>query len=290
MTQEQTFGPPWTILKLLQWTKQYFEKNGIDAARFEAELLLSHTLKMERVFLYANHDKPLEKEELGQYRQLVKRRANHEPLAYITGQRGFMSIDLKTDKRALIPRPDTETLVEAALKQLPKDTEGQILDVGTGTGAIALSILHERPNLRATAVDISEEALALATENAEALELTERITMHTSDLLSAVEGTFDMILSNPPYIGESEKSDMAANVLDHEPHLALFAGDDGLDIIRRLIPQTMDHLAEGGTFMCEIGYQQGPDVAALFKQGGFQDVEVIQDINRKDRVVSGKKP
>ena len=120
--------------------------------------------------------------------------------------------------------------------------------------------------------------------------MTERVTLQQSDLLEAVDGSFDMILSNPPYIGEAEKPEMAPNVLDHEPHLALFAGDDGLDIIRRLIPQALSHLVEGGTFMCEIGYQQGPDVAALFKQGGFQDVEVIQDINRKDRVVSGKKP
>lgn len=287
MAQGETFGPPWTILKILKWTTQYFEKQGIEGARFESELLLSHALKLDRIFLYAKFDQPLEAEELASFKLLVKRRAKNEPMAYITGQRGFMTINLKTDARALIPRPDTETLVEAALGHLPDDAH--ILDVGTGSGAIALSILEQKPGAKATAIDVSQDALELAQENAKTLELEDRVTFLCSDLLSDLESdqTFDAILSNPPYVGESEKEEMTTSVLEYEPHMALFAGDDGLDIIKRLVPQAHQHLNEGGRFMCEIGYAQGPQVSALFVNQGFKDVEVIQDINRKDRVVVG---
>jgi release factor glutamine methyltransferase len=230
-------------------------------------------------------------EELARFKGLVKRRIGQEPMAYITGSRGFMNIELLTDARALVPRPDTETLVEEALKHLPKDQTLNILDVGTGTGAIALALLHERPQAQAVAVDLSEEALALAKENASALGLEARATFAHADLFDglAAQDTFDMIVSNPPYVAESERDEMGPGVVDHEPSMALFAGDDGLDILRRLIPNALPHLKPGARLLCEMGYAQGDAVRALFVDAGFTQVEVIQDINRKDRVVSGIK-
>lgn len=289
MTQGQSFGPPWTIMKMLNWTKQYFQKNGVEPARLEAELLLSHALNLERVLLYAHFDKPMEDDELARFKGLVKRRIGHEPMAYITGSRGFMNIELRTDARALVPRPDTETLVEEALKHLPDGESLHVLDVGTGTGAIALALLHERQALRATAVELSEEALALAQENAQALGLDARVTFQHADLFEGLsaQDTFDMIVSNPPYVAESEREQMGAGVIDHEPSMALFAGDDGLDVVKRLIPSALAHLKPGARLLCEIGWAQGDAVRALFVDAGFTQVEVHQDINRKDRVVSG---
>lgn len=286
----QTFGPPWTTTKLLDWTVQYFEKKGIEAARYEAELLLSYALDLERIMLYAYFERPMTDDELGRFRALVKRRAAGEPIAYIQGSKGFYNIDLKTDKRALIPRSDTEALVDVALTVLPKDSTARVLDVGTGTGAVALALAFERSDIELAASDIDPDALSLARENASMLGLEDRVSFFEGDLLDAVDWTdFDLIVSNPPYIAESERDIMGADVLAFEPHTALFAGADGLDILRRLVPQAHSRLKTGGMFATEIGFRQGDIVSALLQEHGFQHVTVTQDLGKRDRVVHGLK-
>lgn len=297
MSQESTkLGPPWTTIKILRWTQGYFEKHGIDNSRFEAELLLSHALDLERMMLYAYFERPLEKDELDNFRAMVKRRVANEPVAYITGSRGFWSIDLKTDHRALIPRPDTETLVSGALDFLPEGEKKRVLDIGTGTGAVALALAHDRPELEVAATDISPDALSLARENADALGLTERVSFFEGDLLGALEGdaawgsgTIDVIVSNPPYVGTSEMDLMDESVKKYEPETALYAGEDGLDIIRRLVPQVYARLDDGGHFLCEIGFAQGKAVREIFEEQGFADVKVLKDLGKNDRVVLGCK-
>ncbi len=279
----------WTIQRILAWTTDFFGQKEIDAPKLEAELLLAHVLGVNRVRLYMEWDRPLSPEELTGYRAVIKRRAMKEPVAYITGERAFWSIELKCDARALIPRNDTETLVEKALDLLAKDSEAVVVDVGTGTGAIGLTLAHERKSITMTLVDISPEALALATENLTALELGERVKVAQSDVLSAIEGPVDLIVSNPPYIADSETDVMGEDVLKFEPRLALFAGKDGFDMIRRLVVEAHGKLRPGGHLLFEIGYRQGPDAAALTKAAGFEDVLVFKDLGGNDRVVSGRR-
>lgn len=294
MAEQEAFGPPWHIKKLLMWTTQFFETKKLESPRFEAELLLGHSLAMPRVMLYAHHDRPVTADELTAYRALVKRRAAREPIAYITGKRGFWTLDLKTDRRALIPRPETELVVERALALLPADQPANVLDIGTGTGAIALAIASERPLATLVATDISADALALAGENAAALNLSERVRLVQSDLMDAIADQargLDLIATNPPYIGTEEDHDLLMpEVRDWEPAGALFSGPDGLDIIRRLLPQALAALRPGGHLLCEIGFKQGPAVSALFESAGFTDVKVFKDLQRHDRVVQGQRP
>ena len=287
----ETFGPPWTVLKLLEWSKQYFAERGIDSPRLDAELLLSHVLGMDRVRLYMQYDRPLVPDELEAYRALVKRRAGHEPVAYITGTRGFWSLDLKVDRRALIPRPETEVLVEEVLKHIPEDSPATFVDVGTGTGAIALAVASERPNLRVIATDASAEALALARENAERAGLADRVEFLEGDLLAAVPAqlTIDHVASNPPYVAETERDRLDPEVRDWEPAAALFAGPDGLDVIRRLAEQAAHRLTPGGWLTVEIGWDQGRTAPEVLARAGLADVVVRKDYSQNDRVVSGKR-
>ncbi|MEM1349036.1 MAG: peptide chain release factor N(5)-glutamine methyltransferase [Myxococcota bacterium] len=286
-----TLGPPWTIRKLIKWSEGFFERKGISTGRLDAELLLSHSLAMERIMLYANIDQPLQPEELTAYRALVRRRASREPIAYIVGTRGFWSLEhVKTDTRALIPRPDTETLVEVALSMVPEQAEWSVCDVGTGTGVIALSIASERLGARVIATDISADALELAQENAQRNNLEGRVEFVHGDLFSGVDDSwipFELIVSNPPYIGEDERGALEPDVVEFEPELALFSGADGLDLMRRLVPAAHARLHEGGTFLTEIGHTQGADVSDLFEAAGFKDVTVHKDLGGRHRVVSG---
>ncbi|MEZ4459310.1 MAG: peptide chain release factor N(5)-glutamine methyltransferase [bacterium] len=279
----------WTIQRILEWTTDFFRQKQLESPKLEAELLLSHVLKLNRVQLYMHWDRPLVPSELEAYRAVVKRRAMKEPVAYITGERAFWTIELKCDARALIPRNDTETLVEKALDVLGKDSAATVVDVGTGTGVVGLTLAKERPALAVTLVDISDDALALAAENTEALGLTDRVTLLKSDVLAAVPGPVDLIVSNPPYIAESETDVMGEDVLKFEPKLALFAGKDGLDVIRRLVVESYDRLKPGGHLLFEIGYRQGVAAAALTSEAGFANVRVFKDLGGNDRVVCGQR-
>lgn len=288
-----TFGPPWTVIKLLQWTTHYFEQHGSQSARLDAEVLLAEVLGLSRVQLYTQFDRPMQAEELSAFRALVKRRANGEPVAYLLGYRSFWTMDLKVDSRVLIPRPETERLVELALERLPAQSMAMAVDVGTGSGAIALALALERPLLKVIATDIDADALALARENAAAYELSSRIRFLEGDLLDALDaqcGEVDLIASNPPYIADAQRELLMKDVRAFEPSGALFSGSEGLDAIRRLIPQAYTKLKCGGYFLCEIGYDQGEAVSALLSEQGFVDVQIQPDYAQLDRVAIGQKP
>ena len=293
MSDPQTSGPPWTILKLLNWTTDFLTQRGSETARLDAEYLLSHVLSLQRIQLYTHFDRPLVGDELADYRALVKRRASGEPIAYILGFREFWTLDLAVDPRVLIPRPDTETLVRAALARLDTDSPGRCLDIGTGSGAIALALASERPHLQIAATDVSADALEVATANATRNNLDGRIHFLLSDLFEALGpewNDLEIVVSNPPYIGERERPDLSYEVLDFEPGLALFSGDDGLVLIRRLITDARKHLQPGGHLLLEIGHTQGPAVAALMEAAGFLQIEILQDYAQRDRVVAAHTP
>ena len=252
-------------------------------ARLDAELLLAAVLGCERERLILDRDDPVGPGPAARLHTLVARRAGHEPIAYLTGRRGFRWLELAVDPRVLIPRPETELLVELALTLEPG---ASVLDVGTGSGAVALAVKHERPDLSVAAVDISDAALAVARANARRLGLDVAFTH--SDLLTAVSGRTDAILANLPYIADG--AGLPPDVGDHEPTGALRAGPDGLDAIRRLVAQLSERspAARPGLLALEIGADQGPSVAALVQSLGYPEVEVLPDLAGLDRVVCAR--
>lgn len=278
----------WTVLALLKWTANYFAGKGIENGRLDAELLLAETLKLNRIGLYLNFDRPVQNDELAAFRALIARRARREPIAYILGHGEFWSLTFKVGPEVLIPRGDTETLVEAALKVLPPG--GTLLDIGVGSGAIALAIAHERPDLSVEGIDLSLAALAIATENAQRLGLAGRVTLRQGDLF-ALDGSrqYDVIVSNPPYIALGEKASLMPEVRDFEPALALFAGADGLDCYRALIPAARAALKDSGTLLVEVGAGQAAAVAELFAASGYAETCTSRDLSGIERVVSGRK-
>lgn len=249
----------WTILKVLQWTTGYFSRKGIDQPRANAEVLLAHTLRLERIQLYLRHDQPLSPVELARYRELVQRRAAREPTQYITGKQEFWSLELEVTPAVLIPRPETEVLVETALEVLGSEP-ARILDLGTGSGAIAIAIAHECPNVQVVATDCSAGALAVAARNVRKHKLEDRIALAAMAFFDAFTPRlppFDLIVSNPPYIGENEFPDLAPEVSRFEPSTALLGGGaEGLDTIRRILTNIPDYLKPGGTLLFEIGQGQ----------------------------------
>ena len=284
----------WTIQRLLAWTTDFFRERGIESPRLDAEVLLSALLGRDRMYLYVHFDEPLEPEELARFRGYVKERAAHVPLAYVLGRREFMGLDFRVTRDTLIPRPDTEILVQCAVDFLCARLEAgatacTIADIGTGTGAIALSTLHYTEGIRADAVDISPAAAAVARENAERLGLTERIDIHVGDLLAPLAGgRYDMILSNPPYIPTADIATLMPEVRSYEPHLALDGGADGLNIYRRLMADAPALLKEGGAVAVEVGIDEAAAVAALaMVHPRIVRTETLKDLGGIERVVVG---
>lgn len=278
----------WTVLKLLRWTADYFKGRGIDSPRLDAELLLADLLQMDRVGLYLNYERPLENGELAAFRERVRRRAGCEPLAYILGHTEFWSLPLKVSPEVLIPRPDTELLVEEALKRLNGPV--RILDVGTGSGALAVALAYERPEWQVTAFDISVAALAVAAENSRGNGVAERITFIEGDLAALPDGPFDLIVANPPYIPAADLAGLMPDVRDFEPRLALDGGVDGLDAYRALAGQAARVLANGGWLLVEVGIGQAAAVQELFGQAGLAEVFASRDLAGIERVVGGRRP
>ncbi len=263
----------------------YLNAKELPNARLDAEKLIGSVLHLDRLELYLHHDRPVTPAELDAIRPLLRRRADLEPVAYILGEVGFHRLVLRCDARALMPRPETETLVEIALARLPKG--GTLLDVGTGAGGIAIAVGHERPDAVVTAVDVSPDALALARENAEHIGV--EIEFLPSDLAAAVVGrSFDVIGANLPYIPVGDPR-TEAGVIRHEPHLALFAGADGLDLIRRLVVEAPALLKPGGTIVLEVSDEQASAVKALLESAGLGDVEFHRDLAGVDRVVAARR-
>lgn len=277
---------PWTVLKVLQWTAGYLQEKGVDGARLDAELLLAEVLQLDRVGLYLNYDRPLEAGELANYRQLVGRRARREPVAYILERSEFWSLPFEVGPGVLIPRPDTEVLVEEAL---PRATgESRILDVGTGSGAIAVALAHELPKARLVAIDLSEAALAMAQCNARSNGVDERIAFQRADLHQLPAGPFELIVANPPYIPQPEMATLQPEVRDYEPQLALAGGDDGLDCYRALATQATRCLSAGGWLLLEVGIGQAEAVQQLLVQAGLDEIFCRKDYAGVPRVVGGR--
>lgn len=276
----------WTIGSILTWTKQYFSEKGVDNPRLDAEVLLSHVLGKDRLYLYVNFEQPLAPAELSAFREAVKKRAMRQPVAYITGTKEFMGFNFKVTPAVLIPRPDTEILVETAINRLSKINNPSILDIGTGSGAIIISVVASLKAARGSAVDISREALAVAAENAKANGVAEKIEFYHGDLLSPVAGQkFTAILSNPPYIPNAEVSRLMPEV-QCEPRLALAGGQDGLDYYRRLIKEGPALLSAGGFMAFEAGIGQAAAISELVQQSQTLKVtEIIKDYAGIDRVV-----
>ncbi len=279
----------WTIARVLGWTTGFFEQKGLDSPRLDAELLVAHALRVERMRLYMDHHKPLLPEELGAIREGVRRRGQHEPVAYIIGERGFWKHDLQVDPRVLVPRPETERLVEIALEALAEQEAPRIADVGTGSGCIALSLAADKPAARVFAIDLSVEALAVAQANAARLEVA-NVEFMQGSVLEPAPGELDLVVSNPPYIPSADVERLMPDVARYEPRLALDGGADGMEVIRPLVAQAAEKLRPGGQLMMEIAFDQGPAVKALMESAGWVDVVVHQDYASLDRVVVGARP
>lgn len=279
----------WTIMKILNWTKQYFAKMGVEDPRSDAEVLLCAVLKCERLTLYVDFERPLTDEELALMRSYVLRRAKHEPINYILGEKVFMRNVFKVTPATLVPRPETELLVESLVKAAPfLQAEGavKILDIGTGSGAIIVSLLDYLPQAKGVGVDISVDALVVAKENAEKIGVKERCGFLRSDVFSRVplEKKFDIIVSNPPYIPAADIAGLAQDV-QQEPHGALDGGEDGLDFYRRICAEAAEHLAEDGLLAFEIGINQSEAVCELCLAHGFKKAVVRKDYAGIDRMV-----
>lgn len=271
---------PQTLIDYLQATTEHFRKHGIDSPRLEAEMLLAHVLGVPRIQLYVRFEQPLKPDEIDRFRELVKRRGRHEPVQYILGKREFWSLDLAVERGVLIPRPDTEVLVEEALAWLKEKSEPNIAEVGVGSGAIAISILSEVKGARVVAGDIAETPLAVAKKNAETHGVAERLTLVRGDGLDALasHGPFDLVVSNPPYIREEDMRRLPPHIKNWEPPEALVSGADGLDCIRGILaalgPAT---LVVGGALMLEIGDERQAEVLTGMLAPRFGAVRVRKD-------------
>jgi release factor glutamine methyltransferase len=284
----------WTTLSVMTWTTQKFQEAKIDGARLEAELLLAHALSCKRIELYTQFDRPMSEPELAGYRGLIRRRLAGEPLAYLLGEHEFWSLPLWVDPSVLIPRADTETLIEVVLKRVGRPATGRLLDLCTGSGAIAIALLHELPEWKGVATDVSPAAAAIAARNAERNKVAERLEVRQGDLWAAVDAAgegarFELITSNPPYVVAAIIDTLSAEVR-REPRLALDGGASGLAFYDRIVPAARRHLVPGGWLVLEHGYDQAEAVAASLVAAGFLDVETAHDLGKNPRITSGRAP
>jgi release factor glutamine methyltransferase len=271
-----------TLGEVLRAAAEYLERKGVDSPRVDAELLLSQALDLSRIELYTQHDRPLTEAERAAARELVERRGRREPLAYVLGEWGFRRLVLTTDARALVPRPETEIVVERALALVAEVEAPRVVDVGTGSGAIALAIADERPDARVVATDVSPDALSLARENAERCGLA--VDLRETSLLDGVVGPLDLVVSNPPYVLASELDELQPEVRDWEPRLATIA--DGQT--EALVRAATGRLASGGALVLEVHEGHAAAVAALLEDAGYAEVTVTRDLAGRERVVEGR--
>jgi release factor glutamine methyltransferase len=281
----------WTILELIKWTTAYFQSHDIDSPRLAVELLLAEMLGLERIDLYVRHDQPLSAEELSRFKRLIKRRLHREPLAYILGRRDFWEASFAVDSNVLIPRPETEILVEAAIMRIPSDPGSppmRILELGTGCGAVIVSLAAARPGHLFFASDAMLPALEVARKNAEANGVADQVRFFAGSWLRPVSRTagFDMILSNPPYVPCGQISSLAPEISRHEPAAALDGGDDGLDAVRRIIGSAPDHMNPGARILMEIGDGQAAAVEEMVRErDGLEGPRFIRDYGGCERVM-----
>lgn len=285
----------WTIKKLLAWTDGYFTDHGIDSPRLTAEILLAKTLDMRRLDLYLQHDRPLEKQELAEFKVLIKRRAAREPVAYITGEKGFYNDRFSVGQGVLIPRPDTEVLVEAAVEYLsgPRWSEktAKVIELGVGSGAVISSVAASCPGHTYFGSDISQTALQTAAANVKTVTHVPVHFFQGSWMNAVSPGTgFDLILSNPPYIPSSQIDSLAPEIKDHEPRLALDGGPDGLDMIRVILSQARARLNPEGQVILEMGFDQKPGLETLAAEHSWvSGLEFVKDLAGHNRLAVLKK-
>lgn len=279
-----------TLVEVLNRTQDYLKSKGSPSARLDGELLLAHVLGIDRIQVYLQFDRPLTQDELNDLREPVRRRGAREPIATIVGRKEFWSRDFLVQPGVLVPRADTETLIQAALSLIPESDDPIFLaDVGCGSGCIGLTLALERPQLKVFALDASPTALACTKANVAALDLKDRVAVLRSDLLSAVpEGRpIDVVVSNPPYIPSQDIAGLEPEVRDHEPRVALDGGPDGLDFYRRLVPIAAARARRA--VLVEVGHDQAIPVMAMFKDAGLKRVRTAADLAGVDRVVIGEK-
>ncbi|WP_419656783.1 peptide chain release factor N(5)-glutamine methyltransferase [Desulfosarcina variabilis] len=288
--------PIWTIIELVRWTTSYFRSHQLENPRIEAEILLAHVLGVRRIDLYLNHDQPLDKKERGYFKALIKRRLSGEPVAYITGRREFWSLELMVGPQVLIPRPETECLVEAVLPFLQNgDTGGckRILDMGTGSGAIAIALAHEYPQGQFVAMDHSLAALKMARQNARKHGVDPHIVWYCGSWdapLKPEQETFDLIVSNPPYIPSGDIDGLQTEVRDYEPRLALDGCPDGVSCLRTIIQSVYRYLKSGGMLALEMGWDQAAAVIEIANcTGQYENIQIIKDYSKLDRVATMRK-
>lgn len=273
----------WTVLDALQWTAGFFRSRNIDSPRLTAELLLAEVMGVGRIDLYIRHDQPLSKTELASYRKMIRRRVKREPVAYILESTEFWGLPFSVTPDVLIPRPETEHIVEAALARLPKQSpeKKRIIDLGTGSGAMVVSLAVERPGHIYFAVDKSYPALQVAKKNAELNGAAELICFFAGNWLDAVNQAvpgFDIIVSNPPYVPSGDVPDLQPEISRYEPHMALDGRKDGLEAIRLIVCKAPEYLVQGGFLLVEIGYDQKPALEELCRgQEVFSNIEFIKD-------------
>ena len=284
---------PWTVLRLLNWTREYFESRQLDSPRLSAEVLLAHCLGFGRIELYTHHDHRPSDEQLTAYRALVRRAAQHEPVAYLIGEKEFYSLRFKVTPDVLIPRPETELLVAEAVDHLGAlNRAGTVWDVCTGSGCVGIAVASQVEAAVVLATDISPEAVAVATENAEAHHLTPRVRCCVADMLNLPPqagdlGPFDVITANPPYVAEGDE---VAESVRHEPHSALYAGPDGLACIRSIIRDAPERLTAGGILVMEFGCGQATDVRELIvARRAFDEPRILRDHQGIERTTVAKR-
>jgi release factor glutamine methyltransferase len=275
-----------TVLEVLQSTTAYFTKRGIESPRLNAEHLLAFVLKRKRIELYLEFERALTEAELAPLRELVRRRGQGEPLQHLLGTVEFAGQTFLCDQRALVPRPETEQLVELVESKI-ENRESKILDVGTGSGVVALSLAAKFPDAKVTATDVSDEALALARENAERLGLTSRVEFLHGDLLIYVNHVYDVIVANLPYVAEADRGNLSREVL-HDPEIALFGGPRGDEIVRKLIEVAPSHLSPGGLLALEVGVGQADELAALMAKKNYHDIKTERDYAGVIRFLFGR--
>ena len=289
---------PWTVRRLLEWTSGFFTRKEIDSPRLSSELLLAHVLNVPRIKLYTDYENPISDKQLTSFRELVRRAGEHEPIAYLTGRAWFFNLEFEVTSKVLIPRPDTETLVENVL-QLARNTAGfeapRVLDLCTGSGCIAAAIAHHLKNAIVVATDISADAVAVARSNMHRLGLADRVTVEQGDLYDPLKQIvdarpFDLIVANPPYIPTQQIENLDRNVKDFEPTAALDGGMDGLMMHRRIVAEAPERLRAGGRLYLEIQFDQGAQAQEIVSaQAELDDVRVLRDFGGKDRVVTARR-
>ena len=284
---------PWTIGRLLDWTTKYLEQKGTESPRLDAEVLLSHALGCKRIDLYARHTEEAAEQGRQRFRELVRQRVEGCPVAYLVGHKEFFSLEFAVTRGVLIPRPDTECVVDECLRLAKGMTEPRILDIGTGSGCLAVAVARHHKTAQVTAVDISTEALAVASANADKHGVAARVRFLQGDLFAPLtrDERFDFLVSNPPYIPHADIAQLASGVRDYEPHLALDGGADGFTVFDRLIAEAPAYLKPGGYVLIEIGSpQEGPARERIGRHSGYELAKTVHDGSGHPRVLIARWP